>query len=278
MAKKKIHLVAEGDSWFAFPGISMSSGNVLSSFQEIQINKKKKGNIKCVLAGIVPLGSGYGFKPPKHRAPANGSGYAYQGHTIKKMVDDEEKRGLLAVQIEREDVTGMIFSAGGNDLMNKMPSFLNNNDGSNNYFNKDKLNKVLKDIEEGYKYFIDLCVLHEAKLITHTYCPADPTKGGVKILFADKGPGPWIKPVLKRRGYTKIKIQKAICVEVSKRFKAMLDGLKEDYVNTFDYVDLLGIRDLDGKRSDEIHLTKPGYKIVAKKFEKKLNDIFKVNN
>ena len=261
MVQKIIHLVAEGDSWFSFPNNPKSfffffsflwwgkvSSDVLDSFEKLP--KNKQSNVKYNLAG----------------------GYAFLGDTIEKMVADEKAKGLLAHKLKTENISGMIFSGGGNDLIAKMPSFLNPN-GSEDYFEKNELNKILDDIENGYEYFIKLCTNHKAKLIAHTYYPPDPTQGATKVLsFKVKGAS--IKLALEEKGYTDINEQKNICEVMIFKFKDRLQKIKEKHPSDFYYVDLIDLTIEEKERYDEIHLTNRGCDKVAAKFEEKLNSIF----
>ena len=254
------NIISEGDSWFQYPHIPFNNAGSLINELDRIIRQKKR---YCLINDGIPL--------------------AHEGDTTTEMRQQEENKSRIRRLFrDRSPVRVLLFSGGGNDLIDALDNIIILQKGVQSgqqklggvSINKVTYNGVKENIKKNYKYFIKICQQNDAVLLSHTYTYPDVTKEGTKFIKV----GPWFKTALRNKGYRKTATQKKFCEEIIKDFRRILGSLRKEHKEYFDFVDLTGIQLTNGDKSDEIHLTTNGYEKVAKKFIKKINGLYKGRN
>ncbi|MEM6794935.1 MAG: GDSL-type esterase/lipase family protein [Acidobacteriota bacterium] len=254
-------IVAEGDSWFHFPGT-----DVLEVLEE---------------------GFGYSVETVAHR-----------GDTLESMAHDERQLDGFENRLRRLKDAGrtpraILLSGGGNDIAGAFfPIFMNHR--------RSGLERINEDIVRGFfdvrlraaflsliSKFGALCQRHfrpsdlPLPVLVHGYAHAVPDGrgfwGGWSLL-----PGPWLEPGFEVRGYggdDMLPANTEVMRTLIDRFNAMVESLPEEPgFEHVRYVDLRPLLSNDPARylddwADELHPTSRGFAAVAGKFDEILRPI-----
>jgi len=228
LAKKRI--IAEGDSWFAYPKILLTGGGVIDHLER--------------LLGVPILN------------------LAHAGDESRFMLSLPQRRRLER-ELKTADV--LLFSGGGNDLAgDQFCCWLNDNrDGDwANALDWERLDAALDFTLAMYD---DLAQIRDTinpacLIVTHGYDFPAPSDKGILWL------GPWLKPSLDFCGWTKPADQYHIVREVMEEFNRRLeawDAKNHVHVQT---QGLLGGRDWQ----NEIHPNRQGFEKIARLFARVL--------
>lgn len=238
------HIVAEGDSWFAYPRVLFTGGGVIPHLEK--------------LAGV------------------SITNLAHAGDESRFMLSLPQRR-RLEVELKQADV--LLFSGGGNDIAgDQFCCWLNDNrDGEPaNAIDWDRFDAALDLVEAMYN---DLALIRDevnpnCLIVTHGYDfpPASVMGDGINVLGALSRAsglasyGPWLQPSLAYCGWKKAADQALIVREVLMEFNRRLEIW--DARNHL-HVDIQGLL-LPRDWGNEIHPNRSGFEKVARAFAEAL--------
>ena len=239
---RRTNIVAEGDSWFAYPG-----SNILSWFR-----RATEGTSKVNILSL-----------------------ASSGDEATSMLSGKQKFRLAKILNSTDRVHVVLFSGGGNDIVGRwdMDRLLNQFElGSSalDCIRIDRLERKLKRISLAYSELLEIRNDHspETLVVTHTYDIPSPTGVAAEFAFGVIKKGPWIGPYLNNK-----KIPRNLHEEVCKIVFEKLSECLKDVSNGPEAngrmvtVDTQGTLN-PGEAADwqnEIHPSKSGFRKIASK-------------
>lgn len=248
-------LVAEGDSWFDYPGT-----DVLEELEDLF-----EYEVESVASGGDTLES-------MTYAPR-------QLDRFDRMLRKIAKRGKVP--------RAVLLSAGGNDIAGDELAMLINHAASGEPPLHDGIvDGFLDRLRRAYLTLIvtidGLCQQHfqggTIPVVIHGYDFPVPDGRGY---FGGWGPlpGPWLQPSLKRRGHTDLAKNTEIMQDLIHRFNSMLQTLSDELAQVT-YLNLRGTlsNDLAGNAyrelwDNELHPEDEGFRLVAEKFDQVLRQM-----
>jgi hypothetical protein len=245
-------ILAEGDSWFAYPPKFILFGSASNV-----IDWLKKEHSDTIL--IDDMSS--------------------NGDEAVAMLSGESKLEFLR-RLNEEHFDILLFSGGGNDIVGRydFDYFLLPKTTSNTWqdcINKGRFKRRLEMIERAYADMVELVVQYSAnrkiQIVTHTYDIPIPSKEGATflggLLQVDKGRS-WMHPYLMDKGITDPNDQREIARYMLTEFRNTLNHVASAADGLLTVVDTHNT--VEKKEwVNEIHPTSKGFKEVAKKiFEK----------
>lgn len=181
-APDRIGIVAEGDSWFAYPRKWIAFGadiNIIHHLEDKIANTDTTNLLRLASNGdeAVDMTSGKQFQ------------------RLYKIL----KRNQAHINI-------LLFSGGGNDIVGKndMLPLLREYDGSSDFMDcihLDRFKQKLDSVILSYARLVALCedVVPSAKIVTHMYDIAKPWNQGGDFFWGRLKTEPWVYPYLIRR-------------------------------------------------------------------------------
>ena len=248
------HLLAEGDSWFAWSRLDFRpSSNILEA---LEFDRKTL---------IVNL--------------------AFTGDVIRNMGDSATNPGL-GFELRGASYDGILLSGGGNDLIDALAApggagpiiarpAAGAPDQPASYVNRPALDDLVNDIVQGYRHIIEQraqSANRDTPIFLHTY--DYPTARDAKATFMGKGAsGPWL---IKAMRAARVPLEHYVAI-TKIVYDTMADGLLalDDPPNRVHTVDTrnvlipakLGTKAVSGDWINEIHPTDAGYRKLARKWE-----------
>jgi hypothetical protein len=241
-AEKPLHFVARGDSWFAF---------------------------KEAIA-LPP------FKPANPAEAIQELGYsvdiwAANALTAMEMSADNNLANLRAELISSR-ADALLLSGGGDDLflekvypfataVSAFEWFLNPAAGGRLPINQKRFDRFLGDLYKAIQRVADVATQCDLPCFLHTYAVPIPSGRGA---YPYPGFGPWIRPVLIKRGYNPDRDGPAILTIIVERFRELLHDVNGARVEVVDLVPILKKSDW----RDELHLHGAGWRRCAREFQR----------
>lgn len=230
-------IVAEGDSWFDYPG-----SDILDCLDQL----------------------GYSIQS-----------VARAGDRAEMMAFGKGQLDKLAAAIDKVIAQGklkaILLSGGGNDIAGAEFGFLINHAGSpREGLNESVITGVIDErVQDAYVHIIrkvtDLCqtMLNEpVPIIVHGYGYPIPDGDGVLGGWGPL-PGPWLRPGFIEKGFNNLEENKATMKKLMDRFNAMLQRV-EGMFGHVKYVDLRKLLPSEKKLwANELHPKPPGFKLAA---------------
>jgi len=230
-------IVAEGDSWFDYPG-----SDILDCLDQL----------------------GYSIQS-----------VARAGDRAEMMAFGKGQLDKLAAAIDKVIAQGkpkaILLSGGGNDIAGAEFGFLINHAGSpREGLNESVITGVIDErVQDAYVHIIrkvtDLCqkMLNEpVPIILHGYGYPVPDGDGVLGGWGPL-PGPWLRPGFIEKGFNNLEDNKATMKKLMDRFNAMLQRV-EGMFGHVKYVDLRKLLPSEKKLwANELHPKPPGFKLAA---------------
>ena len=241
-------IIAEGDSWFDFPG-----PDVLDCLEDKH---------------------GYDVFSRAHK-----------GDTVEEMAYSPKQLDQLLRLIEKvgpdagRELRGILLSGGGNDIVgDEFAQLLEHALSPKPGLNEQVVAGVI-DLRLRGAYTRMLSAItevcrasagHTVPILLHGYDYAVPDGrgywGGWWLL-----PGPWLKPALNKKGYENIEENKRIVAQLIDRFNGMIEAIAA--MPEFQHVRYVNLRGRlpngSGYKtwwSDELHPTRDGFEVVAREF------------
>lgn len=245
-----IRILAEGDSWFAYPRRFFLFG-------------KNSNIVHCL-----------GEK--KHLAIYSSS---ENGDEALAMMSGEQKLSMMK-RIRHTPFDLILFSGGGNDLVGRYDFgfFLNRmKDGDwRTCIDERRLQRKLAQLSFCYEELIEraqeFSQEKSIKIITHTYDFAIPSKEGFALFDIFPMSDSWMYPYLHRQGIHQPSDQRNIVRHVLAEFQKMLLSLQARYPGVLHVVTTQGTLREDQWRN-EIHPTPDGFKIISEMIYQKIRQV-----
>ena len=255
----RLNIVAEGDSWFAYPPEWFIAGKPSNLIKHISSYTSKKANFLSLASNgdeAVDMLSGK------------------QKHTLIDIVRWYEKHN------EIRPVDLLLFSGGGNDIVGEgdFERFIIRNakgvTEASECIEMDRLDRKVLEISLAYEELLDIRDYYspETVVMTYTYDYPYPSNEGAEFLGGLIKTKAWVK-----RFMDKAHIEQSLQADVIKIF---MDKLAEKILDIqerregFVVVDTRGT--LHGKKwwLNEIHPNSKGFKKIAKKIYKRMKEEF----
>jgi hypothetical protein len=242
-------IVAEGDSWFAYPRKWLFAG--------------KPNNIINYL---------------KNMERFNLLHLASNGDEAVDMLSGKSKFRLLK-SIHNHHVHYLLFSGGGNDIVGRwdFDYFLKSNVNSadfGKYLHKGRLNRRITQITHAYEDLIDLCGEYsrnrKIKIITHTYDYLVPSPVGARFiggLFRINRGRSWMYPFLVNKGVPE-KLHTPLVKYLIDRLAGNLSRLQARHPEHLVVADTRGMIDPETGWLNEIHPRPGGFKRLAEEIHR----------
>ena len=236
-------LIAEGDSWFDYPGTDLINALQQSAY-----------DVESV---------------------------ARAGDRVEMMAFGRGQLEKFAAAVEKVIAGGhipkaILISGGGNDIAGSEFGFLLNHAGSPKQgFNDSVVRGVVDErVRDAYVWIIrtitDLCqkmLKQKVRIILHGYGYPIPDGDGVLGGWGPL-PGPWLRPGFIEKGFNSLAQNTAMMAGLMDRFNTMVKGVAADFAHVR-YVDLRSL--LPATKTlwaNELHPKENGFKLAAKEFEK----------
>jgi len=240
-----IGLIAEGDSWFAFP--SPLRTNLVAQLQGIN------GNAAAI------------WTLARNGDTALEIMFGQQYETLRRLFSDATL-----------PLDGFLFSAGGNDVVGEnLPNFLNTYQPGMTWMdciNHPYLEFRLADLARAYQRLADLRDAYKPRtyIFTHAYDYAIPSGKRVRILLFTAGG--WLQDQFLTKGIENAQLQKDIVTHLLERFARLMEEFEAQNRRVV-YIRTQGTLK-DNEWGDELHPTTAGFKRVAAKFQNRLRSVF----
>jgi hypothetical protein len=236
-------ILAEGDSWFAYPRqfiIAGPSANIVD-----QLAKRKDLVIYST---------------------------ASNGDEAVAMLSGEQKFALLK-KLRHTHFDYLLLSGGGNDIVGRYDfDFLirprPNGGGWLDCIHQERLAIKLRQLESAY---LSLCEVvgefsqnKEIRIVTHTYDLAIPDKSGFELFDVIPLGKSWMYPYLVKKGIADPGEQRAIVAHIMGGFREMLLVVQARYPGLIKVVDTQGTLG-ESEWRNEIHPTSGGFRKIAEK-------------
>jgi hypothetical protein len=245
----RTNIVAEGDSWFAYPRKWLFAG--------------KPNNIINYL---------------KRMERFNLLHLASNGDEAVDMLSGKSKFKLLK-SIHKQHVHYLLFSGGGNDIVGRwdFDYFLKRNVNSGNfedYLHKGRLNRRITQITHAYEDLIALCgeysLNKQIKIVTHTYDHLVPSPAGAEFiggLFKVNNGKSWMYPYLEDKAVPR-KLHMPLVKYLINRLAENLLKLQVRHPEHLVVADTRGMIDPKTGWLNEIHPRPGGFKRLADEIHK----------
>jgi hypothetical protein len=235
-------LIAEGDSWFDYPGTDILDALEQSAY-DVESVARAGDRVEMMAFGRGQL---LGFAAAVEKIIGN-------GNTPK----------------------AILLSGGGNDIAGSEFGFLINHAGSPNQgFNDSVVRGVIEErVRDAYVWIIktitDLCqkmLKQKVRIILHGY--GYPIPDGVGVLGGwGPLPGPWLRPGFIEKGFDNLAQNTDMMHTLMDRFNNMVKGVAADFDHVR-YVDLRNV--LPATKTlwaNELHPKETGFKLAAQEIQ-----------
>jgi hypothetical protein len=236
-------LIAEGDSWFDYPGT-----DVLNAL---------------------------------HQSAYDVESVARAGDRVEMMAFGRGQLDKFAAAVEKVIGSGhspkaILLSGGGNDIAGSEFAFLINHAGSPKQgFNDSVVRGVIDErVRDAYVWIIrtitNLCqkmLKQKVRILLHGYGYPIPDGDGVLGGWGPL-PGPWLRPGFIEKGFNSLPQNTEMMRTLMDRFNNMLEGVADEFAHVR-YVNLRKLLPATKKLwANELHPKEAGFKLVATEFEK----------
>lgn len=246
-AGSKGWLIAEGDSWFDYPGTDLLNALNQSAY-DVESVARAGDRVEMMAFGRGQLDK---FAAAVEKVIGN-------GHTPK----------------------AILLSGGGNDIAGGEFGFLLNHAGSpKEGFNDSVVRGVVDErVRDAYVWIIrtitDLCqkmLRRKVRIILHGYGYPIPDGDGVLGGWGPL-PGPWLRPGFIEKGFNNLPQNTLMMRTLMDRFNNMLAGVARE----FPHLRYVNLRDLLPATktlwANELHPKEAGFRLAAKEFEKAIEE------
>lgn len=232
-----IPTITEGDSWFAFPAL-LWRRNIIGHLQR---------TFDARMAMLL---------------------MSHNGDTVAEIMAGDQRRRLRYALQHKFRFRMLLFSAGGNDIVDAMPRILTKKCrgvGWRKCIRDEVVDEVLDDIRDAYSALLQLRDRHNPRCHIFTHAYDFPTVNGEPIRILGKPISkPPITSVFRKKGFTSKSDQRAIVRHVLGEFHDMLYDLRMES-RRFTVVDTRGTLH-SSHWKDEMHPSDRGFGLVAKRF------------
>lgn len=271
--RKRVNILAEGDSWFAYPPKGIIAGAESNLIAHISGWTKGKANFYCMASSgdeAVDMVSG----KQKHKLVE-----ILRWHTSRKKRDPDDPLRYARVK-GRDPIDLLLFSGGGNDVVgeNDFERFLKKPSKSNptpaDCVQQARLKRKTEQIGLAFEELLDIRDHYspDTVVLTHTYGYPYPSDTGAQFLAGLIKTKAWMKRFMDANG-----IKKELQAGVIKIF---MDHLGDSLLGIakkrkkFIVVDTRGTLKGEEMWLNEIHPTSEGFEILAECIHKRMTKRF----
>jgi len=254
-----VGVIAEGDSWFAYPRKWIALGADINIVHHI--SDKIYGSDTANLMRMASSGD----------------------EAVDMLSGKQKKRLYKILKKNSENIDLVLFSGGGNDIVGKndmLPLLNQYQPGMTalQCIDHERFDQKIEAIILAYRRLIDMCmdIVPNATIVTHTYDIPQPEDQGAEFFWGLIKTNPWIYPYLVRRQIPE-SMHYAIINYMLGTFGRTLKALAREPAcrNCLVVIDTQGTL-RPGHGSDwlnEIHPTEYGFKRVTKKIYLAMRDM-----
>lgn len=260
MCKKKpdrIGIIAEGDSWFAYPRKLIFFGADSNIIHHLENKVSGTDSVNLL------------------RLESNGD------EAVNMTSGKQFKKLYKILKRNRRYIKILMFSGGGNDIVGKndMLPLLNEYEDGFEYLdciNTVRFEEKLDAIILAYKKLLALCedIIPDVKVVTHTYDIVEPWNKGGEFLWGLITTKPWVYPYLMKRRIPE-HLHLAVIRYMLEKLKDKLVDLESNTGGRLVVVNTQGTL-TPGNSDDwlnEIHPTSQGFKKIYDKIYDKMRTI-----
>lgn len=251
MKPERIGIVAEGDSWFAYPRKWIAFGADINIVHHLEDKVSGTNTVNLL------------------RLASNGD------EAVDMTSGKQFKKLHKILKKNKESVDILMFSGGGNDIVGKNDMLPLLNDYVDGYgyldcINLPRLQQKLEAIVLAYRRVIALCedIVPNAKIVTHTYDIAKPWDKGAEFFWGLIKTKPWVYPYMVRRNIPE-NLHLPVIEHMLKSFAQRIIALSQEQENSqrLIVIDTQGTLRPGSKQDwlNEIHPTSSGFKIIFNK-------------
>jgi len=240
-----LRVLVEGDSWFAFPGIT-GRRNIVSH-----------------------LAVTFDARFALYRIDA-------PGDTLDGILSGKSRDRLRRLlKNNRYEFELLLFSGGGNDIIDNIGTIIQAHPRGwrpGQFINAQALDAQMTELEDLWLELIDLRDRYRpnCRIVTHSYDYAQPDGRAVNALGKTVA-GPWLKAPMEARNIP-VLLRKAVIRKVMRRYRRLLNDLS-DQASEFHVVATQGtLSDRDWE--DEIHPSNEGFRHIAGKIAGDLRRLY----
>jgi hypothetical protein len=244
-------VVAEGDSWFAYPPKFLIAGPPSNVIDHVK-NMRRYNLLQLAVSGDESV----------------------------DMLTGSSKFKLVGI-LEKYHVDTLLFSGGGNDVVGAkdFDFFLRRGVTSSSwrdYVHMDRLERRLDMVGDSYRDLIDYCRSYSKnpnlKVVTHTYDYARPDPQGARFLGGIIDGKSWVYPYLREARVPEAFDQRVV--------NHLIDALADQLLDLESrFPDILRVSDTRGTLApgrnklwiNEIHPSEKGFKKIARKVFDRMN-------
>lgn len=237
-------ILAEGDSWFAYPRRFFIFGK---DSNVVQCLAEKKDLVIYSTSEC--------------------------GDEALAMMSGEAKLSLMK-RIKHTDFDLILFSGGGNDLVGRYDFgfFINTMEPGMTWqdcINRPRLERKLSQIRLVYEELIeramDFSVNKAIRVVTHTYDIAIPDRKGFAVFDIFPMGRSWMYPYLRSAGISDPGDQQNIARFMLTEFASTLKSVETRFPHVFKVVDTQGTLTKQSQWRNEIHPTPQGFRLISEK-------------
>ena len=244
-------VIAEGDSWFAYPPRALIAGPPSNVVDHIK-NMRRYNLLQL----------------------------ASSGDESVDMLTGSSKFRLVGL-LEKYDVDFLLFSGGGNDIVGArdFDFFLKRDVSSNDwrsYLHMDRVERRLRMVGDSYRDLIDYCRSYSRnpglQVVTHTYDYARPDPQGARFLGGIIDGKSWVHPYLREAGVPEAFDQTIVDHLIDALASQLLD-LEARFPDTLRVADTRGSLTPGDEKLwiNEIHPSEKGFRKIARKVFDRMN-------
>ncbi len=239
---KATKILAEGDSWFAYPRRFIAFGE---SSNIVQILAERKSYVIYSTASI--------------------------GDEAVTMMTGEQKYGFTK-RLSTNETDFVLFSGGGNDIVGKydFDFFLKPRDSADHWqdcIDLDRLDNKLNQIESVYVELMERVAYYsvnpDVKVIAHNYDFCVPSPQGYELFDVFPIGESWMYPYLHKKNFLDKQEQEDVVKFMLMRFGQRLNLVQSRYQNKLFIADTQGTLGRNHWRN-EIHPTPAGFRKISR--------------
>jgi hypothetical protein len=236
-------ILAEGDSWFAYPRRFLAFGKPANIVQHLS----KRDHLLIYAT-------------------------ASNGDEAASMLSGEQKLALMK-RINNTHFDCLLFSGGGNDIVGRydldyLVKPYAHGMSPSGAVHVDRLQGKLAQLRAVYEELIHRVAQFSnnpnTRIVTHTYDYPIPSKRGYALFDLFPIGESWIYPVFKSLGYRDVVFMGAVVRYLLQQFRSMLQALAVAHAGRFVVVDTQGTLSAKHWRN-EIHPNSSGFKLITQK-------------
>lgn len=236
-------ILAEGDSWFAYPRRYLAFGKPANIIHHLA----KRDHLLIYAT-------------------------ASNGDEAVTMMSGEQKLALMK-RISNTHFDHLLFSGGGNDIVGRydldylVKPYVPGMDRLA-AVHQDRLQNKLLQLRAVYEELIHRVAQFShnphTRIVTHTYDYPIPSKRGYALFDLFPIGESWMYPVFKSLGYRDVALMATVVRYLLEQFRGMLQALAVEYAGRLVVVDTQGTLSKQHWRN-EIHPNSAGFKLIAEK-------------